>query len=115
MFALLGHLTCFDRALEAVRVLNAPYIRLFSFWMPNGAAPSTHRDEVLAGLGRSWDAAPGATSCCCMRTRITSTATLQGAILLISAKRADAISSEVDLHTWTTLRSNADSSKPRPP
>jgi sugar phosphate isomerase/epimerase len=42
-----AHLVRMRRALHVARVLQAPYIRLFSFFVPEGEAPETHRDEVL--------------------------------------------------------------------
>jgi sugar phosphate isomerase/epimerase len=42
-----GHLRLFDRALHVAEVLAAPYIRLFSFFLPPDDDPATHRDEVL--------------------------------------------------------------------
>ena len=42
-----GHLRRFDRALHVAEVLAAPYIRLFSFFLPPDDDPATHRDEVL--------------------------------------------------------------------
>ncbi|HEX7660673.1 MAG TPA: sugar phosphate isomerase/epimerase family protein [Pseudonocardiaceae bacterium] len=41
------HLGRFDRALRVADVLGAPYIRIFSFWMPEDDDPGIHRDEVL--------------------------------------------------------------------
>jgi sugar phosphate isomerase/epimerase len=41
------HLRRFDRALHVARVFGAPYIRIFSFFLPKGDDPSSHRDEVL--------------------------------------------------------------------
>jgi sugar phosphate isomerase/epimerase len=41
------HLRLFDRALHVAAVLAAPYIRLFSFFLPPDDDPATHRDEVL--------------------------------------------------------------------
>jgi sugar phosphate isomerase/epimerase len=41
------HLVRFDRALHVAEVLSAPYLRLFSFFLPAGAEPADHRDEVL--------------------------------------------------------------------
>lgn len=40
------------RALEYASVLNAPYIRVFSFWIPKGDDPAAHRTQVLDWLGR---------------------------------------------------------------
>src|ERR1035437_4778086 len=42
------HLVRFERALHVARVLGAPYIRLFSFFIPQGEEPGRHRDEGLA-------------------------------------------------------------------
>lgn len=41
------HLAAFDRALHVARVLEAPFIRIFSFFMPPGEDPARYRDEVL--------------------------------------------------------------------
>ena len=41
------HLVRFDRALHVAQELQAPFIRIFSFWMPDGDDPAKHRDEVL--------------------------------------------------------------------
>ena len=41
------HLARFSRALHVARTIGAPYIRLFSFFMPAGDDPARHRDEVL--------------------------------------------------------------------
>lgn len=41
------HLRRFDRALHVASAFEAPYIRLFSFFMPAGDDPAAHRDEVL--------------------------------------------------------------------
>jgi sugar phosphate isomerase/epimerase len=41
------HLRRFDRALDVAALLGAPYVRLFSFFLPAGDDPATHRDEVL--------------------------------------------------------------------
>lgn len=42
-----AHLARFDRALHTAAVLQAPYIRLFSFFIPEGDDPAAHRDEVM--------------------------------------------------------------------
>jgi sugar phosphate isomerase/epimerase len=42
-----AHLVRFDRALHVAALLEAPYIRLFSFFLPAGDDPAVHRDEVL--------------------------------------------------------------------
>jgi sugar phosphate isomerase/epimerase len=41
------HLSRFSRALHVAGVLGAPYIRLFSFFLPEGDDPAQHRDQVL--------------------------------------------------------------------
>lgn len=45
------HLADFQRALEAARTLEAPFIRIFSFFIPAGEDPARHRDAVLERLG----------------------------------------------------------------
>lgn len=45
-----AHLRRFDRALTVAERLEAPYIRLFSFYIPPGEDPAAHRDEVLRRL-----------------------------------------------------------------
>lgn len=42
-----AHLRRFDRALTVARLLEAPYVRIFSFFLPPGDDPGDHRDEVL--------------------------------------------------------------------
>ncbi|MGI8870406.1 MAG: sugar phosphate isomerase/epimerase family protein [Mycobacteriales bacterium] len=42
-----AHLARFDRALAVAAKMQAPYIRLFSFFLPQGDDPAKHRDEVL--------------------------------------------------------------------
>lgn len=42
-----AHLRRFDRALAVAARLEAPYVRLFSFYIPPGEDPAAHRDEVL--------------------------------------------------------------------
>ena len=44
------HLNLFRIALDAAEVFEAPYIRLFSFYPPEGGAIAEHRDEVLRRL-----------------------------------------------------------------
>lgn len=41
------HLAAFERALHVARVLEAPFIRMFSFFMPPGEDPARYRDQVL--------------------------------------------------------------------
>lgn len=44
------HLVRFERALEAARFLGAPFVRVFSFYMPAGDDPQAHATEVIARL-----------------------------------------------------------------
>jgi sugar phosphate isomerase/epimerase len=53
------HLRRFDRALWVARELEAPYIRLFSFFIPEGEDPVNHRDEVLRRMAALADRAKG--------------------------------------------------------
>ena len=53
------HLRRFDRALHVASVLRAPYIRLFSFFLPEGDDPAVHRDEVLRRMTALADRARG--------------------------------------------------------
>jgi sugar phosphate isomerase/epimerase len=41
------HLERFRRALHAADVMETPYIRIFSFFMPEGQEPGRYREEVL--------------------------------------------------------------------
>ena len=45
------HMDRFRRALEAAHTLNAPYVRIFSFFIPEGEHPDPYRDEVLGRMG----------------------------------------------------------------
>lgn len=42
-----AHLVRFERALQVAERFNAPFIRLFSFFIPQGESPDNHRDEVI--------------------------------------------------------------------
>ncbi|GAA1896726.1 sugar phosphate isomerase/epimerase family protein [Lapillicoccus jejuensis] len=53
------HLVRMDRALEVARRFEAPYIRLFSFFIPEGEDPADHRDEVLRRMRALADRAEG--------------------------------------------------------
>ncbi|MFG1622675.1 sugar phosphate isomerase/epimerase family protein [Kribbella sp. NPDC049227] len=53
------HLRRFDRALHVAQVLGAPYIRIFSFYYPDGDEPKQHRDEVLRRLSTLAERAAG--------------------------------------------------------
>ncbi len=46
------HLADFRRALAVAHELEAPFIRLFSFFMPHGEDPASHREAVLDRLGQ---------------------------------------------------------------
>ena len=41
------HLERFKKTIEVAHALNTSYIRMFSFYMPEGADPARYRDEVL--------------------------------------------------------------------
>ncbi|MED1203578.1 sugar phosphate isomerase/epimerase family protein [Heyndrickxia acidicola] len=41
------HLKDFDRALEIAKFFHSPYIRIFSFFIPEKKDPAKYRDEVL--------------------------------------------------------------------
>ncbi|HEV2106937.1 MAG TPA: sugar phosphate isomerase/epimerase family protein [Thermomicrobiales bacterium] len=45
------HLADFQRALAIARQLDAPFVRIFSFYLPAGDDPARHRDEVLERVG----------------------------------------------------------------
>lgn len=45
-----AHLRRFERALHVATVFGAPYIRIFSFFIPEGDDPGVHRDEVLSRM-----------------------------------------------------------------
>jgi sugar phosphate isomerase/epimerase len=46
-----SHLERFRRALHAADVMETPYIRVFSFFMPEGQEPGRYREEVLDRMG----------------------------------------------------------------
>lgn len=54
------HLERFRRALHAAMVMNAPYVRVFSFFIPEGKEPDLYRDEVLERMGAMASEAEGA-------------------------------------------------------
>jgi sugar phosphate isomerase/epimerase len=54
-----AHLVRMRRALHVADVLQAPYIRLFSFFVPDGDDPASHRDEVLRRMAALAAAAEG--------------------------------------------------------
>ena len=53
------HLARFQRAIQVAHALEAPFIRIFSFFMPAGQDPARYRDEVLDRMGRLVQAAEG--------------------------------------------------------
>jgi len=52
------HLVRFRRAIDVAEALGAPYIRMFSFFVPEGEADS-HRSEVMSRLEALLEAASG--------------------------------------------------------
>jgi len=53
------HLEAFRRALHVAHELDAPFIRIFSFFIPQGDDPEGHRGAVLDRLGQIVAAADG--------------------------------------------------------
>jgi sugar phosphate isomerase/epimerase len=51
------HLKRMQHAVEVAETLEAPYIRLFSFFIPEGTDPDSRRDEVLTRMGALAEAA----------------------------------------------------------
>ena len=45
-----SHLEKFQGALRAADILDTSYIRMFSFFIPEGEDPNSHRDEVIRRL-----------------------------------------------------------------
>jgi len=45
------HLQRFRRALQAAHVMEAPYVRVFSFFIPEEQEPARYREEVIGRLG----------------------------------------------------------------
>ncbi len=54
------HLDAFRRTLQIARMLEAPYIRIFSFFIPEGAEPERYREQVLDRLDQIVRLAAGA-------------------------------------------------------
>ena len=54
------HLERMRHAIEVAHTLGAPYIRIFSFFIPAGTDPDSRRDEVLTRMGALADTAAGA-------------------------------------------------------
>jgi sugar phosphate isomerase/epimerase len=53
------HLARFSRALHVAKAVRAPYVRLFSFFVPAGGNPARYRDEVLRRMTALAAAAKG--------------------------------------------------------
>ena len=51
------HLERMQHAVEVAKTLEAPYIRLFSFFIPEGTDPDSRRDEVLTRMSALADTA----------------------------------------------------------
>ena len=45
------HLHRFRRALHAAHVMQTPYVRVFSFFIPEGQEPARYREEVIGRMG----------------------------------------------------------------
>lgn len=54
-----AHFEAFLHTLKIAQALHAPYIRLFSFFMPEGVPYRVHRDEVLRRMDKFVTAAQG--------------------------------------------------------
>lgn len=53
------HLELFRHTLEIARIMGTSYIRMFSFYIPEGSDPSIYRDEVMERWSRFIEAAAG--------------------------------------------------------
>lgn len=53
------HLERFEHCLKVAKEFDAPYIRLFSFFIPAGDDPATHKEEVLRRMQSLGTAAQG--------------------------------------------------------
>ncbi len=53
------HVDRFKVALDAAEFFGAPYIRLFSYYPPEGARIADHRDEIIRRLNRQIEMAKG--------------------------------------------------------
>lgn len=59
------HLDSFKRAVEIALQLEAPYIRLFSFYIPQNEDAAIYRDEVFERMSAILEAARGSGVICC--------------------------------------------------
>ncbi len=53
------HLELFKHTLEIAGIMESRYIRMFSFFLPEGEDPSIYRDEVMGRWQRFIEAARG--------------------------------------------------------
>lgn len=53
------HLELFKHTLEIAKIMECPYIRMFSFFIPEGENPEVYRDEVIARWSQFVKAAEG--------------------------------------------------------
>lgn len=63
------HLDLFRHTLDLAEAMQAPYIRIFSFFMPQGEDPSLYRSQVMDRMSAFAEAAEGRRLRCCMRTK----------------------------------------------
>jgi len=49
----------FRHSLDVADIMGARYVRVFSYYMPEGEDPAAHRDEVLSRMKQKVDAAQG--------------------------------------------------------
>lgn len=53
------HLDMAKRIFETAHILNSPFVRIFSFYMPEGSDPALYRNEVIDRIGAILEAAEG--------------------------------------------------------
>ncbi|MGG4552700.1 sugar phosphate isomerase/epimerase family protein [Paenibacillus humicus] len=54
-----AHLDMAKRIFETANTLNSPFVRIFSFYMPEGSDPALYRNEVIERVGAILEAAEG--------------------------------------------------------
>lgn len=54
-----AHLDMAKRIFETANTLNSPFVRIFSFYMPEGNDPALYRNEVIERVGAILEAAEG--------------------------------------------------------
>lgn len=59
------HLDAFKHCVETARILGARFIRIFSFYIPEGTDPASCRDDVMERLSRFVEACDGSGVICC--------------------------------------------------